>query len=258
MDMPPGTGLIFGVGSLLLMIHVFTFNDWADFTRGVHHSNSAMLQLESRNISPRLLLMFSLISLFVSLGFFSSLSLWCGLISAGIAGLDVCYSHPAINLKSVPVVSTLVHFTGGLVYFLLGYSLFTAVDPGGVLIGLFFGLTLAAGHPIQEARDFDEDRRVEAKTNAIVFGRNASFLAGLVFFTGQYACLFAVAWANLIPRFLAVLPVICWPVHVWWWLGTFRSGLTPQNISRFQLRYRILYVAMGLAILLSLFFIRSF
>src|ERR1700682_724164 len=128
---------IFGAGSLLLVAHVFTLNDWADFRRGVHHSNRAMLQLESRNITPRLLLVFSFLLLLVSLLFFLFLSGRCLLLAVVIAALGIFYSHPALNAKSMPIVSTLLHLVGGLLYFLLGYALFSAIDLRGVLIGLF-------------------------------------------------------------------------------------------------------------------------
>jgi 4-hydroxybenzoate polyprenyltransferase len=151
----------------------------------------------------------------------------------------------------MPIVSTLLHFIGGLLHFLLGYALFSAIDRSGVLIGLFFGLSFAAGHPIQEMRDLDEDRRLGARTNAIVFGSRTSLFAGVILFTLQYLYLFLLAWSGLIPRFLAVLPIVFYPIHVFWLMLTLRSGLTSENITRFQNRYRVLYALIGLAMLIG-------
>jgi 4-hydroxybenzoate polyprenyltransferase len=244
---------IFGAASLLLVAHVFTLNDWADFARGVHHSNRAMLQLESKDITPRLLLVFSFLLLVVSILFFLFLPGRCLLLAVAVAALGISYSHPSLNAKSMPIVSTLLHLLGGSVYFLLGYALFSPIDLRGILLGLFFGLTFAAGHPIQEVRDILEDRQVGAKTNAVVFGPRPTFFAGIVLFTAQYIYLFVLAWSGLIPRFLAILSVVCYPIHLSWSLLALRRGLNSEVIIRFQNRYRLLYALIGLAMFLSIF-----
>jgi 4-hydroxybenzoate polyprenyltransferase len=250
----PIASSIFGVGSVLLVAHVFTLNDWADFARGVHHSNRAMLQFESRNITPRLLLIFSFLLLVVSLLLFLFLSGRCLLLAVVIAVLGIFYSHPLLNAKSMPIVSTLLHLIGGLLYFLLGYALFSEIDYRGIAIGLFLGLTFAAGHPVQEVRDLDEDRRVGARTNAVVFGQLPCFFAGVILFTAQYFYLFVLAWSGLIPRFLAALPIVFYPIHIWWSVVALRSGLTSESIIRFENRYRILYAIIGLTMLLSILY----
>ena len=243
--------VLFGFASFLLLAHVFTLNDWADFTRGVHHSSRAMLQLEQRNIGPRQLLMFSFLLLVASTALFVFLSWRCLFLAAAVALLGIFYSHPSLNAKSMPVISTALHFLGGTLDFLLGYALFLPVDLRGVLIGLFFGIAFAAGHPIQEVRDLQEDRRAGARTNAIVFGPKASFLAGIVLFSVQYVYLFALAWCALLPRPLAILPVIFYPMQLVWSGQTIRNGLTSENIVRLQSRYRIIYAFIGFGMLLA-------
>jgi 4-hydroxybenzoate polyprenyltransferase len=212
-----------------------------------------MLQLENRNITPRHLLAFSILTLVVSVLLFLFLPERCLLLAIAIAALGVFYSHPSLNAKSMPIVSTLLHFVGGLFHFLLGYALFSPIDYRGVLGGLFFGLTFAAGHPVQEVRDVLEDRQVGAKTNAVVFGQLPSFVVGLILFTAQYFYLFWLAWSGLIPRFLVALPIAFYPIHICWALLILRSGLTSDSITRFENRYRILYAIIGLAMLLSTF-----
>lgn len=242
--------LPFGAASVLLTIHVLTLNDWADFTRGIHHSNRAMLELESRNISPRMLLVFSGSILVASLLLFLLISRNCFLFAVVVALLGIFYSHPSLNGKSMPIVSTLLHFIGGLLHFLLGYVLFSLIDSRGLLIGTFFGLTFAAGHPVQEARDVFEDRRAGARTNAIVFGARQNFFAGMILFTLQYLYLFWLAWRGLIPPLLTALPILFYPIHIWWALATLRGGLTQKGIIQFQTRYRILYALIGLSLFL--------
>jgi len=245
--------IFFGIASFLLLTHVLTLNDWADFTRDIHHSNRAMLELEKSNIAPRVLLGFSFLALVASVLLFLFLPARCLLLAVATASLGIFYSHPSLNAKSMAIVSTLLHLVGGLLYFLLGYVLFSTSDHRGVLIGLFFGLTFAAGHPVQEVRDFHEDRHVGARTNAVVFGQRPTFFAGLILFTVQYIYLFWLAWSGLIPRFLAALPIAFYPIHIGWAVLTLRYGFTAESISRFEDRYRVLYAVIGLAMLLSIF-----
>lgn len=243
----PVTAAVFAAASLLLMMHVFAFNDWADSRQREHHGAPPSRE----HMEPTVLLSFSLSLLVASLTLFLLLSPRLFSLAALIAALGIFYSHPSLNAKSMPIVSTLLHLVGGEFHFLLGYALFLPIDGRGVLIGLFFGLTFAAGHPVQEARDVLEDRHVGAKTNAVVFGQRPSFAASMVLFTVQYLYLFWLAWSELIPRFLAALPIIFYPAHIAWAVSTVRRGLTTENITQFQSRYRLLYAIIGLALLLS-------
>lgn len=243
--------LFFGVASFLLVNHIFTFNDWAESIEAERENDPAVSQIKPGDISPRALFAFSFALLFASLLFFLFWSPRLFFLAAAIAASGIFYSHPSLNAKSMPIISTLLHLVGGVLHFLLGYALFSTIDRRGVLIGLFLGLTFAAGHPIQEIRDLDEDRRVGTKTNAVVFGQRATFFAGLILFTVEYMYLFWLAWSGLIPRFLVVLPVVFYPIHISWSVAPLRNGLTSTSITKFENRYRILYVLIGLALLLS-------
>jgi len=246
------TSLIFAGASFLLVAHIFTLNDWADFARGVHHSNGAMSQLESRNITPPLLLLFSLLLLLASLSLFLLLSACCSLLAAGIAALGIFYSHPSLNLKSIPIVSSLLHFVGGLLHFLLGYALFSAINERGLVIASFFALTFTAGHLNQEVRDFDVDQQTGARTNAVAFGKRINFITGLILFTISYVYLFFIAWSGVMPRLLAILPVVLCPIHFALSVRTLNDGLTSNSIRRFQTQYRVIYSLIGLAMLAAL------
>ena len=63
-----------------------------------------------------------------------------------------------MSAKRIPLLSSLPHLLGGLLHFLLGYSLFEPIDGRGVLIALFFALTFTAGHLNQEVRDHEGDQ----------------------------------------------------------------------------------------------------
>ncbi|MEP7014120.1 MAG: UbiA family prenyltransferase [Verrucomicrobiota bacterium] len=246
--------LIFAAASFLLVAHIFTLNDWADFSRGLNHSNSAMSRLENKKVPPRLLFFFSLLLLMASLSLFLSLSVRCSLLAAGIATLGILYSHPLLNFKSIPIVSSLVHFVGGLLHFLLGYALFSAIDEHGLLIGSFFAVTFTAGHLNQELRDFDLDQQTGARTNAVVFGKRIVFMTGLILFTISYIYLFFLAWTGVTPRSVAILPVLLCPVHIVASLHALKAKLTSKSIRRFQALYRVNYALIGLTMLVVLLY----
>src|SRR5215212_4449499 len=61
------TAIIFIAAGFLLVAHIFTLNDWADYSRGVHHSGGAVAHLEKLNVAPPLLLFFSFLLLVAGL-----------------------------------------------------------------------------------------------------------------------------------------------------------------------------------------------
>ena len=195
---------------------------------------------------------FSAVLLALSLLLFARLSRQTLLVAIAIAALGVFYSHPRLNGKGTPIISSCPHLVGGVLHFLLGYSLFTPIDQSGILIGLFFALTFTAGHLNQEVRDYDGDRLNGVHTNAVAFGKTPAFLAGLVVFTLAYTDLFLLAGMGVVPAALAIMPLVLYPIHVVWSVQTLRAGLTFTNVSRFQDRYRMLYGVIGLGIVLAL------
>jgi len=174
-------------------------------------------------------------------------------IALAIAGLSAIYSFPRVHLKGVPVMSSILHFAGGLLHFLLGYSAFTAPDWRGIQIGSFFALVFVAGHLTHETRDSDSDRVNDIRTNAVTFGKIRSFIAGLILFAIADTLFVVLALRSIVPRPLLVV-VLIFPPHVYWSLATIRSGLTFANIQRLQTRYRALYAGMGWWIVATLLF----
>ena len=247
------TTLVFALASILLVAHVFTFNDWAGIALDSNDPNKAADVFVVRGISRHGVALFSLGLLAASLPLLALLRVQTLLLGIAIAALSALYSHPAFNAKGTPVVSSLPHLVGGALHFLLGYSVFGGIDGRGTLIALFFALTFTAGHLNQEVRDYDGDRLNGIRTNAVAFGKTSAFVAGLLLFTLAYADLFFLAYAGLVPAALAVLPSVLYPLHVFWSVTTFRAGLSFANVSRFQNRYRMLYAVIGVAMIAALF-----
>lgn len=247
-----GELLLFVVASFLLVAHIFSFNDWAGASMDQNDPNRSQKVFSTKGISPRDVLLLSTVLLALSLLLFAHLSRQTLLLGIAIAALGVFYSHPGLNGKGTPIISSCPHLVGGVLHFLLGYSLFRPIDPSGVLIGLFFALTFTAGHLNQEVRDYEGDRLNGVHTNAVAFGKTPAFLAGLAVFTLAYADLFFLAGTGVVPAALAIMPLVLFPIHVAWSVRTLRAGLTFTNVSRFQSRYRILYGMIGLGIVLAL------
>lgn len=247
------TTVVFTLASILLVAHVFTFNDWAGIALDANDPNKAADVFVVRGISQHGVAFFSLGLLAASLLLLALLRVQTLLLGIAIAALSALYSHPAFNAKGTPVVSSFPHLVGGALHFLLGYSVFGGIDSRGTLIALFFALTFTAGHLNQEVRDYDGDRLNGIRTNAVAFGKTSAFVAGLLLFTLAYADLFFLASAGIVPAPLAVLPSVLYPLHVFWSVTTFRAGLSFTNVSRFQNRYRMLYAVIGVGMIAALF-----
>ena len=240
------TLLIFLMGSILLVAHVFTLNDWAD----IAHELKAPDPL----VSSLRLFWFSTFLLIASLLVFALISERVVVLGAIVAILGFLYSHPKLNFKGTPIASSLPHLVGGIFHFLLGYAVFAPVDRRGFFVALFFALTFAAGHLNHEVRDFELDQKNNARTNAVAFGKQKTFLAGLILFTCAYLCLFLLGWFWLVPRPLMLAAAILYPLHLFWSLRVLRSQFQPEIVDRFQTQYRSLYALIGITMLCLLFY----
>ena len=237
---------LFLAGSVLLVAHIFTLNDWADVAHG--------LKAPDPRVPPRLLLSFSLSLLIASFLVFAPLGSRVIIVAVIIAALGFFYSHPRLNAKGTPIASSLPHLVGGIFHFLLGYAVFMPIDQRGVFIAVFFALTFAAGHLNHEVRDFELDQNNNARTNAVAFGKRATFIAGLIVFSCAYLCLFLLGWFRFIPRPLSFLAILFYPLHLYWSVRALRSQLQPELVDRFQAQYRSLYALIGISMLCSVFY----
>jgi 4-hydroxybenzoate polyprenyltransferase len=212
-----------------------------------------MAGTREQDSNPRRLLLFSLFLLLGSVLLFAFMPRPTLVVAVIAAGLGIFYSHPVLNGKCMPIVCSLVHFFGGMLHFLLGYTLFGPLDQRGSLIAVFFALTFTAGHLNHEVSDFNIDRQNHLNTNAVAFGKRRVFLAGLVVFTLAYVWMVILAGSELVPRPIALLPILLYPLQVFWSVRALREGLNPDSLSRFQIRYRLLYAIIGLGVLFALF-----
>lgn len=243
-----GALLVFAAASVMLVAHVFALNDWAGVDADLEDANKVAGVFATKGISRGAMRRLWIVLLVLSLALFGLLGARPLAIALAIAILGLLYSRPASPAKSLPVLGSLLHLGGGMLHFLLGCSLFRAIDAPAVTLSFFFGLAFAAGHLHQEVRDFDGDVRNAIKTNAVTFGKLPTFIAGLALFTLAYAQLVLVAAWGILPVWLAGLALL-YPVHLYWSFQAAAAGLTFASIGQLQARYRALFAVIGAAML---------
>lgn len=237
--------------NVCLMAHVFLLNDWSGLTTDLTDPNKASGVFTRRGVGRREIGGLTASLLALSLLLFGRLGPGPFCLAVAIAILSALYSLPCFDWKGRPLLSSVAHLAGGVLHFLLGYSLGSAIDGRGFALATFFALTFAAGHLTQEIRDHQGDVLNAIRTNAVIFGQHRTFAASLVLFTLAHALLFLLALQGILPRPLAAL-VVLYPLHLRWSFKALSEGLTFESISRLQARYRALYAIIGLAMVASL------
>jgi 4-hydroxybenzoate polyprenyltransferase len=239
------------VANVCLVAHIFMLNDWSGLTADLADPNKAAGVFTVRGVGRKEIGGLATGLLAMSLFLFSRLGPSTLCLALAIATLSALYSLPRFNWKGRPLLSSAAHLAGGVLHFLLGYSLWSAIDLRGLATATFFALTFAAGHLTQEIRDHQGDVLNGIRTNAVIFGQRRTFAASLTLFTLAYALLFLLALQGTLPRPLAAL-VVLYPLHLRWSLKTLAEGLTYESIIRLQARYRTLYAIVGLAMVAAL------
>jgi 4-hydroxybenzoate polyprenyltransferase len=239
------------LGSCCLVAHVFVLNDWCGMSTDLNDPNRATSVFTTKGIGRSEIgyLWMSLLAL--SLLMFSLDGTQTLIIGMAIAGLSALYSVPVFHMKGIPFLNSALHLIGGLLHFLLGYSLFGGIDGRGVAIGCFFALVFVAGHLTHEARDHEGDLLNAIRTNAVRFGEARSFAAGFAIFTIADVLLVVLAVRGVVPRALVLIGAL-YPLHLYWTLRTWRAGLTFESIWRLQVRYRALYAVVGILMVATL------
>ncbi len=239
-------------GNVFLMMHVFMVNDWAGLTTDLRDPNKAASVFTARGVGRREISGLMAGLLFLSLLLFSRLGLITLILSLAIATLSALYSLPRFNWKGRPLLNSGAHLLGGILHFLLGYSVGNTVDLRGVVTGTFFALIFAAGHLTQEIRDYHGDAVNGIRTNAVLFGPRRTFAASLVLFTLAQILFLLLALEGILPRPLIAL-VALFLLQLHWSHETLREGFTYASVSRLQTRYRALYAVVGVAMMAALY-----
>jgi 4-hydroxybenzoate polyprenyltransferase len=252
-DLTPLVTLI--AANVLLVTHIFMLNDWSGLTIDLADPNKAARVFTARGVGRIEMVSLTAALLVLSLILFSRLGPVTLGLALAIAILSALYSLPHFNWKGKPLLNSIAHLAGGTLHFLLGYSLGHVIDRRGIAIASFFALIFAAGHLTQEIRDHQGDAANGVKTNAVIFGPHRTFAASLVLFTLAQIILLLLALEGILPRPLAMLATL-YPLQLFWSIETLRAGLTFENVSRLQARYRVLYAVIGVAMVAALRIVR--
>jgi 4-hydroxybenzoate polyprenyltransferase len=239
------------VANVFLMAHIFLLNDWSGLTADLADPNKAASVFTVRGVGRKEMGGLAAGLLALSLVLFSRLGPITLGLALAIAILSALYSLPRFNWKGRPLLSSAAHLAGGVLHFLLGYSLGSALDGRGLATATFFALIFTAGHLTQEIRDHQGDVLNAIRTNAVIFGQRRTFAASLALFTLAHVLLLLLALQGTLPRPLAAL-VVLYPLQLYWSLKTLSEGLTYASIRRLQARYRVLYAVVGLAMVVVL------
>lgn len=246
-----GPLLLLLAANVCLMAHVFLLNDWSGLTSDLADPNKSGGVFTTRGVGRHEIGGLTAGLLALSLLLFSRLGPSALCLALAIAVLSALYSLPWFDWKGRPLLNSAAHLAGGVLHFLLGYSLGNAIDGRGVAMATFFALTFAAGHLTQELRDYQGDVLNDIRTNAVVFGQRRTFAASLVLFTLAHALLVLLALQGTFPRPLAALALL-YPLHLRWSFKALAEGLSYASVSRLQARYRVLYALIGLAMVAAL------
>jgi len=242
--------LLLSLGSFFVMAHIFALNDWADAALDRENAEKRANSLLEKGIAARDVLLLA-----------------CGLGLAGIAiisvakaallpivlammGLGIAYSVPLHRsvVKGMPILSSVMHFAGGVLAFLLGSTAFAQVDAAMVLLGSYGAILIVAGHLIQEVQDAADDSRGGIRTSAVQFGPAPVFGAALILFGVSFIVLYLLARAGLVPA-VGGYAVVLFPLVAFWGWGVLRSDLASGEVRRFRRKYRALFAALMLVLL---------
>lgn len=232
--------------SVLLMIHIFSLNDWADYFddrlgRAEKPSNDG-----GRDDRTSLLIVAASSAALVFLG------LWLMRPAATIpaAATVVCSALYSCRWpthgKGTLLLSSLLHFACGASCFILGLTTASGSGSGQGNIAIFLGLSMIAGHINQEISDHREDQASRTRTYSTVLGPARSFVIGQIVFTIAFAFLLAGmhdGWASL----FGPLVISMWSANVALAIGCCGRGVGPESVERYRLGYRLLYVLIGLS-----------
>lgn len=237
--------------NVCLMAHVFLLNDWSNLAADLADPFKAGDVFTAKGVGRPEIAAIGALLLVAALVLSARLGPVSFLLALGIAGLSALYSLPGAGFKGRPLLNSATHLIGGVLHFQFGYALGGVFDLNGWLLATFFALTFTAGHLAQEVRDHDGDVRMGVRTNAVSFGPKRTFVASVAVFTLSQALLFSMALWGTVPRALAALALLH-PLQLRWSVVAFDEGLTHASLCRLQARYRLLYGAIGVAMIAAL------
>jgi 4-hydroxybenzoate polyprenyltransferase len=250
-----GMRVIHALGAFFfLWAHLYTLNEWAVYSFDRHDTSKRITPMLAGEIAPREVLLLSIFFALICIILYAFLNIRFLIIVFLDILIGILYAHPRILLKSVPFASFAILFTVSVLDFLLGWFVFSSSIHKGLLIGIFFGMLGIVGQHYHEAGDYDSDKRVGIKTNAVRYGRKKIFILG--FFLYALSCLYfcILTFFYILQGYLYLTLVLSYPVYLFIFYKCIRTNMRSSGIHLFVKRYRILYGLIGAAMICILVF----
>jgi 4-hydroxybenzoate polyprenyltransferase len=241
------------IGSFFLASFAFVFNDLQDAEADRLSGSKPERPLVSGLFSP---LVARIISIMLAATGILLLALGTGLPSLVIGlmtlPLSILYCIRIFPLKTVPVVSSLLHVVQATLIYVMGAWSTGPVDPASILIGLYFGILFAAGHLHHEVQDKEADRRTGVRTHAVRFGSGPTLWAG--FFVWSLSCAYfsALMLLDIVPDSLGWIQIAMFACYLVAFFSIIPGGTNARRMRQLQKIYRTAYFLGGLAMIAAL------
>lgn len=244
--------LIACLGSVFTAAAILAINDWGDINLDSQNTLKRMNTFLKRGLAPNQMLILALSLAAVGLIIFGILSTTHILIACVAIVLGLAYSAPLGTLrgKSIPVFSSLLHFSGTLLAFLLGALTFAPANWGDLLVAAHPAVLITAGHLIHEIEDYEQDRLSGCRTNAVRFGQKPVFIFASFLFALSFLLLYWFSAQGFFPASIRYTPIL-YLLYALIAIQAYQAGLTRDSVRRLRTRYRILFAVVVLAMLVS-------
>lgn len=247
-----GVAMLAGLGSFLVMASIFAVNDWADINLDSRNTLKRKDTFLEKGIEPKHMLALAIFLAAGGITLFATLSN-LHVVTAFFAILfGLAYSVPVSGVrgKSVPVVSSLLHFGGTLLAFMLGALTFMPFDWRALLVASHPGVLISAGHLVHEVEDYEQDRLARCQTNAVRFGRFPVFIVALLLFGFSFLLLYWLIEEGFFPGVIKYTSIL-YLLYAALAIQAYRAGLTRDSVRRLRKQYRVLFAVVILAMLIG-------
>jgi 4-hydroxybenzoate polyprenyltransferase len=243
--------LIFTVaGIFFLASFAFAFNNLQDLEIDRQSQQKSGRPLVSGSFSVGSYKIMLAVFALLSLGLLAIGTSW-PVLAAGSATILMSwlYSWRRFPFKTVPILSSLLHFVEGSLAFAIGCWSVAVPDLVSLEIGAYFGLVFAAGHLHHEVMDYDADKRCGIRTQAVRFGAKPILWIGFGLWWASAAWFSYLAWQGLVPATLGWIQLGMFASYLTGFIFIAKAQADPVLLKTLQLVYRLTYLAGGLGML---------
>ncbi len=154
------------------------------------------------------------------------------------------YNNSLFSLKSVPFAGILIVLILQVVQFLFGYAFFQTVDQKSVLISVYFGLLVGAGHLWHEMIDLKPDKEGGVKTTAVYLGMKWATILFHFILLSAHLYLFIIWEIGFIQNTTFYLLISAYIIV----LMVYLAGKKKLSLFQFRRAYLVAYLCAILSI----------